>query len=433
MSAYNQPQQIDVRKFIRLVNSGYNAQLNEAASCVRKAGEKVDRNWELVAFNGTELLFEDASSDQYVHAKYTAKPSPKLSDITPVEIIDEGKQDEFGEACKLLVESIEADDTKAINSAFNRMSLHRFSSNVIPASQQIKCKDGKVYRLPVNESATFSSEDVGQIIKEAKAHYSEGVVIQEGKIVAYNGAGDKLRIDPLLPYTTRARHLRQIARNGYQNSGFRQAVLESASLLAEGKEKESAKTIGRVLQEDEEFTLLSRNDMIKVVSECLATEAIFNDQLASDLGVMAHSLNLKLHRGTIVQEWRKTAKKAGSTVLLENVHRLEHATDFSKAHGNFIYMIFEDAGGRDTKILMLRTTLEKMSNDIPGIAKDPNLNEKMQSLITRLKNDNVDEATIFEAEDVVAAVGDELQDTETLDDFDAMGSGDEEDFELSEW
>jgi len=431
MSAYTKPQQLDVRKFIRLINSGFNTQLNEAAGCVRKAGKKVNRDWKLVALNGTELLFEDATSDQYILAKYTSKPTPKLSNITPIEIVDEGKQDEFADACKLLVEAVESEDKKAVNSAFNRMSLHRFSSRIIPESKRVRCKDGSIYELPVNENATFNAVEIGQILKEAKTHYSSGVVIQEGKIVAYNGSGNKLRIDPLLPYAVRARSLRQVAIDGHANQQFRRAVLESASLLAEGKNEESAKTIGRALQKDEEFTLLSEGQMIGVVANCLATEAIFNDKLASDLGVMAHQLNLKLNRGTIVREWRKTAKKAGSTVLLENVHRLENASNFDSALSKFLYILFEDSGGRDTKILMLRTTLEKMSNDIPGIAKDPNLNEKMQSLIGRLKNDQVDEATLFEAEDVVAAVGDELQDTETLDDFDAIGGGGDEEFDLS--
>ena len=113
MSAYSKPQQLDVRKFIRLINSGFNTQLNEAAGCVRKAGKKVNRDWKLVALNGTELLFEDATSDQYILAKYTSKPTPKLSDITPIEIVDEGKQDEFADACKLLVEAVESEDKKA--------------------------------------------------------------------------------------------------------------------------------------------------------------------------------------------------------------------------------------------------------------------------------------------------------------------------------
>ena len=430
MSAYTKPQQIDVRKFIRVINNGLNTQLNEAAEAVRKAGDKVNRNWELVALNGTELLFEDATSDQFILAKYVAKPHPQISDITPVEIIDEGKQDEFAEACKLLVESVEAEDKKAVNSAFNRMSLHRFSSHVIPASQRIRCRDGNVYQLPVNENRIFNSDEIGQIINEAKTHYTSGVVIKEGKIVAYNGSGSSLKIDPIVPFTARARQLRQVAFKGHENTKFRNAVLESASLLAEGKTEDSAKRIGRALQIDEEFTLLRESDMITVVENCLATQAIFNDKLAQDVGVMAHQLNLKVNKKKIVQEWRKTAKKAGSTVLLENVHRLENSTNFPGAHSKFIAILFEDAGGRDTKILMLRTTLEKMTNDIPGIAKDPNLNEKMQSLIGRLKGEQVDEATMFEAEDVVAAVGDELQDTETLDDFDNIGGGETDDFDL---
>lgn len=423
---------IDVRKFIRSVNTGLAAQIAEAAGCVQATGRKLNQNWELISLNGNELVFEDVSSKQYVMAKYSSKPQPSITDIVPISLIDESKHDEFSKSCKMLIEAIETDDKKAAQSAFNRMSLHRFSSKTISDSGTVRCKDGNTYTIPISERTIFTEDEKMKIVKEAVAFYTNDVLVSESGSLVTSGSFDIPKIDPVLSFVVRARNLRQAALLGHNNIKFRNSVLESASLLAEGKEEAAAKTIGRVLQTDEEFTLLTESEMIKVVDNCLCTEAIFNDTLAQDLGVMAHNLNIKLHRDTIVKEWKTVAQKSGSIPLLENTHKLDVSADFRRSHGKFIHSIFEDAGGRDTKALMLRTTLEKMSKDIPGIGKDPKLNEKMHSLVARLKDNEVDEATLFEAEDVVAAVGDELQNTETLDDFDAMGGGDTDEFDITD-
>lgn len=418
MSAYQKAQQVEARKIVKLINNGLKTQLNEAVNCVNKAGEACGRVWNLVALNGNEILFEDVNSDQLFMANYIIKPEPKLNDIKPIEIVDEEKSDSFFDTCKILVESIESDNKKAIASAFNRMSLQRFTSKIIPESRQIKCKDGEIYKLPVSESRIFTSDDIKKIVAESKTHYTSGIILSEGKIVAYNSSNDKPKINAWIPRRAATRSMKNVALNAYNDPKFRSTIVESANLLAEGQIEEAAKNIGRLFQVDEEYTLLTESEMNSVVKNSLATAAIFNDKLASDLSTMAHKLNLKLNKKAFITEWKKIAKAAGSSILLENVNKLASAPNFERAHGKFMAAILETAGGRDTQITMLRTTLEKFANDVTGIKNDPGLSEKMNGLIEKLKSGTVDESTLFEAEDVVAAVGDELRDTETMDDFD---------------
>ena len=197
MSVYQKPQQVEARKIVRLINNGVKTQLNEAANCVQKAGEACNSAWELVALNGTEILFEDTNTNRLFMANYAIKPEPRLSDIKPVEVIDEEKS--FFDACKLLVESIESNNKKAIASAFNRMALQRFTSRIIPESRQIKCKDGEIYKIPVVESSTFTAEDVAKIVKESKTHYGNGLVLTEGKVTGFNLSNEKPTINPWLP------------------------------------------------------------------------------------------------------------------------------------------------------------------------------------------------------------------------------------------
>ena len=83
-------------------------------------------------------------------------------------------------------------------------------------------------------------------------------------------------------------------------------------------------------------------------------------------------------------------------------------------------MIFEAVSNRDVTAEALATTLQVLKDKTPKIKESHSMSSKLNDLIERLKDPEFDDSAIYEAEDLIATVQEELTATEGLSDFDIM-------------
>jgi hypothetical protein len=130
---------------------------------------------------------------------------------------------------------------------------------------------------------------------------------------------------------------------------------------------------------------------------------------------------LRVNRDSIIKEWRATAAKAQHPVLLENVSILEKAKDFESAYDKFLDFTFNEAmSPRDEEIKAYRTALGLL-RDSPKIQEDQELRTKVNELIDRLSDQDVDDATVYLVRETLASAHKELEAMDTLSNYDTRG------------
>ncbi|MEO5366042.1 MAG: hypothetical protein H7831_06755, partial [Magnetococcus sp. WYHC-3] len=178
------------------------------------------------------------------------------------------------------------------------------------------------------------------------------------------------------------------------------------------------------LQEMEEFTLLTRKNVQTLVENALAAKCVFNQQLCNDAATLLYRTNLKISRDKILKEWRNIAKKVEHPVLAENVQILSESENFESSYDKFLDLIFEAISNREAAAEALATTLQVLREKTPKIKESHELSSKLNSLIERLKKPDFDDASIYEAEDLIATIQEELAANENLGDFDQIPGDD---------
>lgn len=419
--------ELDSRSFVRMLNESAQANIKQFEERIAYMGKELGKTWKLAALHQDSLLFEDENNNYYIaeHKKNNGKVV--ISNIRSVEITEGKKKEMFSESCLKLINAIESNNQKAMASAFGIMKSQRFSSRIVPNSGNIVGKDGVVRKVNVS-SGSISEESIKkQIVKLVVESMTNRVVLCEDKSVVgefTDGARVKL---PLTEWGKRklvARRMRQVAENAYWSEGFQNRLLELANLVAADKIEEAVQKVKPFLEEMEEFTLLNRSKMQKLVESTLAAKAIFNQQLCEDVATLMYKTNLKVNKPKIVAEWKNIGKKLSNHALVENVSVLESASDFEAAYEKFLHMIFENISNRDVTATALATTLESLKEKTPKIKESYDLSSKLVRLIQRLKNPNFDDAAIYEAQDLIATIQEELSANDSLSQFDSMPGSD---------
>jgi hypothetical protein len=218
--------------------------------------------------------------------------------------------------------------------------------------------------------------------------------------------------------------MRDTASNAFWSEGFQKRIYNTARLVSESKINDAVKQVTPFLDENEEFTLLTRGQCQTLVENALASQAIFNDQLARDTATLFYRTNMRISRSKIIDEWRNIAKKAEHPVLAENVQILENATNFEAAYDKFLELIFEAFSNKQVAASALATALADLKDKTPKIKESHDLTSKLDNLIARLQAKDFDDAAIYEAEDLIATIQEELAATDTLSNFDTMPGDD---------
>jgi len=418
---------MDSRKFLGALNDSAQAKVAEFDGHVQSMGRKAGKNWRLTALKASDLYFEDVDTNVYYIAEHKSNNGKvTIQNIRPIQIQEGEKQKVFGEACLKLIESIEENDQTGMQNAFNRMRSHKFSGRSVPYSGFVRCKDNITRQIQVSSDDSLSEDVRGRLIAAIVEGLRDQVIVENGNVVSASFSnGDPVRL-PVTKWAARklvAKKMRSAAENAFWSEGFQKRVKHVAQLVSEGNIEGAVKFVSPFLDDMEEFTLLSRGRVQTLVENALAANAIFNQSLCDDVSTLFHRTNLRVNRRKIIDEWRNISRRAEHAVLAENVQILEDAKNFEAAYDKFLELIFEAISNREVAAEALATTLEVLKTKTPRIRESHDLSSKLENLIARLKDPTFDDAAIYEAEDLIATIQEELAATETLGNFDQIPGG----------
>lgn len=424
-----QPVKMDSRKFLGALNDSAQARVTFFEDRVASMGKHANKDYRLVALHAKTLYFEDIGTNTFFVAEHTRDKGGKISiaNIKPVEIVEEEKQSLFNESCLRLVNAIEENDQKTMGSAFKRMQAQRFSGRVVPYSGVVKGRDNVVRRITISSGESLGEDVRARLVSTIVESLRDNVIVENGRVVSGTFSdGDEVKL-PVTKWAARklvARRMRDTASNAFWSEGFQARIYNTARLVSESKINDAVKQISPFLDENEEFTLLTRGQCQTLVENALASQAMFNDQLARDTATLFYRTNMRISRTKIIDEWRNIAKKAEHPVLAENVQILESANNFEAAYDKFLELIFEAFSNKQVAASALATALADLKDKTPKIKESHDLSSKLDNLIARLQAKDFDDAAIYEAEDLIATIQEELAATDTLSNFDTMPGDD---------
>jgi hypothetical protein len=420
----SEPVKIDSRKFLSIINDSAQSKIAFFEDRVKEIGKSLSKDYRLAALQPSDLVFEDVNSNEYFIANHSKNNGRiEISNIRPVEIYDNEKKQLYFESCLKLVNAIEENDQKEMGNAFSRMKAQRFSSRIIPEHGYVVGRDGISRKVNVVEGATIAAKVKRQIVEAVVDSLRDKVVVENNTVVsAYFNDGEPVNL-PVTKWAGRkliAKNMRETAKDAYLSPGFQNRIAKIAKQITEGKVAGAVSFIKPFLLENEEFTLLTKKELHKLVESTLATKAVFNQQLCEDVATLVYRTNLKVNRDTILNEWMRIGKFCEHPTLIENVHKLEESRKFEASYDCFLQMLFEAISNREVAAEALATTLDSLKTRTPRISESNDLSSKLASLVSRLRSKNVDDNAINEAEDLIATIQEELSAQDTLQDYDSM-------------
>ena len=427
---------MDSRRFLSLLNDSAQAKVASFEERVTQMGRTAGQNWRLAALHARNLYIENVDTHQYYLADHIREAHGRvtITNIRPIKIVEEEKNELFAETCSRLVDAIEENDQRGMQVSFDRMKAQRFSGRAVPQSGMVKCRDGILRQVNIsNNNVTLEGTTKNRLVTAIVESLRDRVLVENGMVVAGNfNDGDPVRL-PVTKWASRklvARRMMEAANNAYWSVGFQTRVYNTAKLVSESKIDQAVRSVTGFLNENEEFTLLNRQQVQTLVENALAAKMIFNQQLCDDTATLLFRTNMKISRNKIIDEWRNIARASEHSVLAENVNILEESNNFESSYQKFLTLIFETISNREVAAEALATTLESLRNKTPKIKESNELSGKLSGLITRLKDKNLDDAAIYEAEDLIATIQEELAAADSLQNFDQMPGGEDAGMDL---
>mgnify|MGYP003145447852 CR=1 FL=1 len=417
---------MDARKFVREINNGAAATLRYFEEAVSRLGKEAGQNLRLTSLQTNHLMYEDVDSGIYYRAdvKQVGKGRVKIENVSPIQVIEEEKATQFKKNLLDLVENICLGDYKGADKTFSRIEGQRYRSSVVPSSGWITAKDG--VSRQVNIASRKMDEDVVATISNLFCEaVSDNIVVQNGRIVE----GTLFKEDPdfKLPVnesTKRkliARKMRDIASEAYASTPFQSLVVETASLVCEGRIADACKLTAKFFKEEQEFSLLDKNYMRQLVENTLATRGEFNSMLTSDVSKLMYKVNAKYNRQDIIESWTKTAQRSQSADLMSKANLLAESDDFEQDYHKFLGHVFSE-DRNNTVASMYKLALEYIQDRLPDqedsddsvIAKD-----KLGDIIDKLSRTEPDSYSLIQAEEIFHTINDNLTNNiDNLSNFD---------------
>lgn len=432
MSSSNSPVKIESRKFLASINDSAQSKVALFESLVANIGKKAGQKLRLVSLNEDKLFMEDVRSNQYYQADHKKIKGGRvdITNVRPIEIHEGKKQNLFEQECNALIKAIEENDQKGMKTAWNNIQRCKFTGRTIPESGLIRTRDNVVRTVKVADDAIIDEHTKSRLVAALVESVTNRVVLENGKISSASfNSNPEVKI-PISEWTCRkvvGNHMREAAQKAYLSEGFQNRIRKVASLINGDKIDEAVKLVKDFLFENQEFCLIRKKETLRLIENTLATNAIFNQKLCEDTATLFYRTNLKVNKADIIKEWKAAGMKAQHPVLLENVDKLENSKNFDESYNTFLDMIFNEAmSPRDEEIASYRQALEMLRNTA-AIKEDTGLRSKLDELLTRLNESDVDDATVNVVRETLAAAKKEVGALDKLDNFDQMPGMDEED------
>jgi hypothetical protein len=419
---------MDARKLLSTINQGYAGQLKIVESKLQKFGSDIDRKLKLVSLTNNSLMFEDIKSNNIYRADYKfVEHQVVFENVKQIQVVDEKKSEIFNKACKELVESLEDENTVKADKIFSQLEKGFCTPKVIPESGMVKTRDGITHRINVSESIIPESifPIVVKTIKESLI--SSKIVIKEG-ILSYNEKNVKMPISKLTLRQVNARHMKSVAESAYKSDNFGKLIKACAAHISNNNIKEAIKLSKGFFTEEQEFTLLNKSEFKTLIENSLFSIGVFNHKVIDDTTSVLWETTCFVNKDDIISEWKTAANDTKSKALQNNVKLLEEVSNdpkkFSDTYDSFIKSILsEDMSSKAVKAQAYLNMLKLVKNVVSGSDADAAVQGAVDDLVIRLESDinNIDDATLYEVEDLLATVGSDLiSDVQTLGDFDKV-------------
>lgn len=438
------PVVMDARKFVRQVNNSAAAKLKFFEESVAQMGKSVGKNLRLTSLDTTNVIYEDVDKNTYYIADISKGNRGKvhLENIRPIQIVEEDKATQYHKNVGDLVDAICEGQLTQADKIFNKIESQRFRAKVIPESGWITLKDGVARHVPVS-TRIVREDHASNIIRLFTEATRDDVEVDKGRIIkgTLSDSHEKFII-PINEYTRRrlvAHKMKEAAENAYKSHAFQNLVMECAALMCEGKIGDAVKVSAKFLKEEQEFCLLNRKGMRKLVEGAMATRAQFNSMLAGDVAKLLYKTNLKVNRASILEAWTKMAQKSEAAALLTNVNILSESEDLEEDYEKFLGLVFnEEMDIQTARAKAYRTTLRVIASILPDLEDEEGEEvsasvDELNELIERLSGGEPDTDAILQAEELLAGISDSLIDSvQDLEGFDAVPGEEEEGMEGEE-
>lgn len=335
--------EMDAGKFLHMINVGAQSQVTLFAERISKMGEEVGERWRLVSLESNQLVFENVQDNSYFVAdiKKLGRGKVKIDNIHELRIVESKKEGSFKKNLLDLVDAISENDMSVADAVFGRIAHQRFRSNVIPESGIVTTRDGVTRRVYIANSIleqAYKPEIVAAICEAV----SDAIKVKRGRIVeaVFGESTVTFPVNELTRRRVVARFWKEQAKNAYKFEGFQRRVQHIASLVSQDKVEEAVQNASEFLIEEQEFCMLTLNEMQELSSNTLATVGCMNSDLADDVGSLLYHTSCRANHSTIIEEWKQTARISECAKLVENVRLLSDSKDFDTDYQGFLHAVF---------------------------------------------------------------------------------------------
>ena len=427
---------MDARNFLRAINSSAQSKVVFFENIVRRLSAEAKRNFRMVALQPANLMFEDVDTNTY-YIGDIKKDGQRVTvhNIKRVNVVEEKKADLFAKNCNDLVDAISESDFKAADRCFNKIELQRFRSRVIPESGWVTTRDGEARKIKVDGDAV-KEDRIPQIVKAFTQAVSDSVEVSDGLVVSgtFNETGEQftLPVDELTRRRIVARRMKQVAESAYKSPSFQKFMGNIAGLVSAKKIAEAVEVAAKFLKEEQEFCLLTLNEMKTLVDNTLAAQGEFNPFLIEDVSTLMYRTNAKVNRDSILECWMKTAQKAQNANLLTQAKSLSEAKNFANDYGVFLEQLFNEEGDVNAnRAKAYLVSLKVVKSVLSHIEGQEQLVSDIDKMIVGLTSGEPSTDIIYQAEELIAGISDTIIDrVQTLENYNQMpGVEDQESLE----
>lgn len=423
---------MDARNFLRAINSSAQSKVVFFENVVRRLGQEAKRNFRLVSLQPANLMFEDVDTNAY-YLGDIKKDGQRftVNNIKKINVVEEKKADLFAKNCTDLVGAISESDFKAADRVFTKIELQRFRSRVIPESGWITTRDGEARKIQV-EGDAVTEDRIPQIVKAFTQAVSDSVEVSDGLVVSgtFNETGEQFTL-PVDEFTRRrivARRMKQVAESAYKSPTFQKLVGNVAGLISGKKVAEAVEVAAKFLKEEQEFCLLTQNEMKALVDNSLASQGEFNPFLIEDVSTLMYRTNAKVNRDNILECWTKTAQKAQNANLLTQAKSLSEAKNFANDYGVFLEDLFnEDGDVNANRAKAYLVSLKVVKSVLSHIEGQEQLVSDIDKMVQGLTSGEPSTDIIYQAEELIAGISDTIIDrVQTLENYNQMPGVDDQ-------
>jgi len=421
---------MDARKFLRAINEGAESRLNLYKTLVARMGREQDSDWRLVSLRKDYLIFEDVDHNTYHLASVkTQGRKIKIDGIKDINIVDSTKPELFKQHCNELVNTLSEDDLSGAENSFKKIEFSRFRPQVIPSNGYIRTRDDNVHRVQVFKES--NEKDYSGLTTAVAQAFVGGIQISEGKVVGGEFGGGIIS-SPITEFTKRmavAKNMKAIAEDAYQKTPFQDSVYAIAGLICERKIAEAVNFASKLLEEYQEFCVLTREEISTLVENALAGRGVMNPTLCEETSTLFYKTNLKTNKKSIMESWQRSAEKAQYAPLTESVRDFIEAESFESAYDGFLKKIFTEGANfdkDDLKRTYVSDYLRKVINLLPE--EEEKYRNDLQELLDNLESpQGADDATYNAIETVMLEIGQKAVDlaeglgVENIKEFDRVG------------